>query len=84
MPMGIFIPCRAFAKLYILRAYATSSRQKIDNICVCVKSNIVCLFVCFVALRPKSTAMIMAGRSVHLTTPLLEIAVLRAHMFSCN
>ena len=27
-----------------------------------------CLFVCFVALRPKSTAMVMAGWSVHLTT----------------
>ena len=27
-----------------------------------------CLFVCFVALRPKSTAMVMAGRSVHLAT----------------
>ena len=26
------------------------------------------LFVCFVALRPKSTAMVTAGRSVHLTT----------------
>ena len=26
------------------------------------------LVVCFVALRPKSTAMVMAGRSVHLTT----------------
>ena len=25
-------------------------------------------FVCFVALRPKSTAMVMAGQSVHLTT----------------
>ena len=25
-------------------------------------------FVCFVALRPKSTAMVMAGRSVLLTT----------------
>ena len=25
-------------------------------------------FVCFVALRPKTTAMVMAGRSVHLTT----------------
>ena len=25
-------------------------------------------FVCFVALSPKSTAMVMAGRSVHLTT----------------
>ena len=28
----------------------------------------VCLFVCFIALRPKSTAMVIAGRSVHLTT----------------
>ena len=27
------------------------------------------LFVCIVALRPKSTAMVIAGRSVHLTTP---------------
>ena len=27
-----------------------------------------CLFVCFVAVRPKSTAMVIAGRSVHLTT----------------
>ena len=26
------------------------------------------LFVCFVALRPKSTAMVIAGRSVHLIT----------------
>ena len=25
-------------------------------------------FVCLVALRPKSTAMVIAGRSVHLTT----------------
>ena len=25
------------------------------------------LFVCFVALRPKLTAMVMAGQSVHLT-----------------
>ena len=28
----------------------------------------ICLFVCIVALRPKSTAMVIAGRSVHLTT----------------
>ena len=26
------------------------------------------LFVCIVALRPKSTAMVISGRSVHLTT----------------
>ena len=31
--------------------------------------DIICrVFVCFVALRPKSTAMVIAGRSVHLTT----------------
>ena len=30
--------------------------------------NICFYFVLFVALRPKSTAMVMAGRSVHLTT----------------
>ena len=29
---------------------------------------VFCLFVCFVALRPKSTAMVIAGRSVHLNT----------------
>ena len=28
----------------------------------------ICLFVCLVALRPKSTAMVIAGGSVHLTT----------------
>ena len=27
-----------------------------------------CWLVAFVALRPKSTAMVIAGRSVHLTT----------------
>ena len=30
--------------------------------------HMICLFVCFVALRPKSTAMVIAGRSVYLTT----------------
>ena len=44
----------------------------------------------FVALRPKSTAMVIAGRSVHLTT-LFSWASLnkqltsnRAHTFACN
>ena len=32
-----------------------------------VRISLTCDFVCFVALRPKSTAMVMAGRSVHLT-----------------
>ena len=34
----------------------------------CLFCLFVCLFVCFVALCPKSTAMVMAGRSVHITT----------------
>ena len=48
------------------------------------------LFVCFVALRPKSTAMVIGGRSVHLTTLFPGQAwtsswpVLRAHTFPCN
>ena len=33
-----------------------------------IKCNFNSRFVCFVALRPKSTAMVMAGQSVHLTT----------------
>ena len=32
------------------------------------KDLVLILFVCFVALHPKSTAMVIAGRSVHLTT----------------
>ena len=48
------------------------------------------LFVCFVALRPKSTAMVIAGRSVHLTTLFpgqawtSGLPVIRAFTFACN
>ena len=35
--------------------------------CTCIVKGFM-FFVCFVALRPKSTAMVIAGRSVHLTT----------------
>ena len=38
----------------------TTSADYIFIFCFC--------FVCFVALRPMSTAMVIAGRSVHLTT----------------
>ena len=38
------------------------------NLKVKDKLDIYFCFVCFVALRPKSTAMVIAGRSVHLTT----------------
>ena len=33
-----------------------------------IQGRICFLFVCFVALCPKSTDMVIAGRSVHLTT----------------
>ena len=36
-------------------------------LCTKVKVYLI-LFVCFGALRPKSTAMFIAGQSVHLTT----------------
>ena len=56
----------------------------------CLLLLVFCLFVCFVALRPKSTAMVIAGRSAHLTT-LFSWASLnkqltsnRAHTFACN
>ena len=48
------------------------------------------LFVCFVALRPKSTAMVIAGRSVHLTTLFSwaslnkQLTSKRAHTLACN
>ena len=42
---------------------------KICNVVILGKHySLFCLFVCFVALRPKSTAMVIEGRSVHLTT----------------
>ena len=47
-------------------------------------------FFCFVALRLKSTAMVIAGRSVHLTTLFPGQAwtsgkpVIRAQTFACN
>ena len=48
------------------------------------------LLVGFVALRPKSTAMVIAGQSVHLTTLFSwaglnkQFAVICAHTFACN
>ena len=38
------------------------------NVIKSLVADLEVLFVCFVALRPKSTAMVIAGRSVHLTT----------------
>ena len=51
----------------VLIEVLSKSKSVRSSLCACV----VCLLVCFVALRPKSTAMVMAGRSVHLTTLFL-------------
>ena len=42
---------------------------------------IITLFVCYVALRPKSTAMVMAGWSVHIS-PLFTWTCLNKHIIS--
>ena len=34
----------------------------------CFPGSTLCIFGCFAALRPKSTAMVMVGQSVHLAT----------------
>ena len=41
---------------------------RVSHSCLSIKLGPIYLFVCFVALRPKSTAMVIAGRSVHLIT----------------
>ena len=54
--------------------FSTSDNQDPDQLVVrpgldtIITILFVCLFVCFVALRPKATAMVIAGRSVHLAT----------------
>ena len=45
-----------------------ASRQWLYGGNITVQKMVSILFVCFLALRPKSTAMVIAGRSVHLTT----------------
>ena len=62
--------------------------SEIVTTCRVTQMSLFVLFV-FVALRPKSTAMVIAGRSVHLTTPFswaeiltCTILDLQAHLFS--
>ena len=45
----------------------TADSKFIRKLCTANSYELFCLFV-FVALRPMSTAMVIAGRSVHLTT----------------
>ena len=40
----------------------------VKNILQMTQRDCECLFACIVALRPKATAMVIAGRSVQLTT----------------
>ena len=43
-------------------------KEQINNMRLNMRDVGTVLFVCLVALRPKSTAMVIMGRSVHLTT----------------
>ena len=51
-----------------VRCMKKKHEQKIRYISLIIITQTDVLFVCFVALRPKSTALVIAGRSVHLTT----------------
>ena len=83
-----------YIKLYgKLHWYLKGNLRDVHLLRTTIISNImwmICLFVCFVALRPKSTAMVMAGRSVPLTTLFpgqawtSSLPILRAHTFACN
>ena len=56
--------------IFVISIHNTSIKQSIRETDICAQQtegNIVC----FVALSPKSTAMFMAGGSVHLTTLFL-------------
>ena len=55
--------------IYIVVVYAKTTAEFVEYIKQSSVSDYQ--FVCFVALDPKSTAMVMAGRSVHLTTTFL-------------
>ena len=61
MSSAMSMASRAFPGFYVILVYT------------CIKqecSSFVFLFVCFIVLRAKSTAMAMAGRSVQLNTQL--------------
>ena len=67
--LGKEIKCEACGTFYVVfcnefNTFNYTGARMLDGI----KSYFVCLFVCFVALRPKSTAMVIAGRSVHVST----------------
>ena len=57
----------AFKRAKFCEILSNSVRYGIYVKQICRYQNF-CLLVCFVALHPKSTVMVIAGRSVHLTT----------------
>ena len=57
----------AFRRAKFCEILSHSVRYGINVKQICRYPNF-CLFVCFVALHPKSTSMVMAGRSIHLST----------------
>ena len=61
------MPCKKVKSLYL--HMGLNVRKPAIGVCNQVMLNPASsFFFCFVALHPKSTAMFMAGRSVHLTT----------------
>ena len=53
------------------KKFGEENSRLLNNLCdsgKILKGIKLVFFTCFVALRPKSTAMVMAGQSVHLAT----------------
>ena len=60
----LFNCCRRIAHSLNMRSFGYNCSLSF------ARHDVVDIFVCFLALRPKSTAMVMAGRSVYLSTLL--------------
>ena len=90
--MVLCLSCMAIDLVYYMPMFgqlSTLASPTPKNPVYFVQYSKICLFV-FVALHPKSTALVIAGQSVHLTT-LFSWASLnkqltsnRAHTFACN
>ena len=67
----MFVFIKEITLLYRSMACNTIMEEKYSYIhtgVLTLAHQLIVVFVVFVALRPKSTAMVIAGRSVHLTT----------------
>ena len=58
----------SFTEMFFLLVSLIIKLNKFNYSIISIHVPVFCLFVCFGALRPKSTAKVMAGRSVHLFT----------------